>query len=132
MSIAKENSEVTLQQAAPEQEPVAYFNMAINETVGCIAYEYGKHGLKSGVPLYAAPVDIEALTKERDEYKQRMQRLIRTQFETAKERDALMQAAKLALDAMDLVSYSVVNGAITADVQVFLKAKSALRQAEVQ
>lgn len=36
-------------------EPVAHFNMAINETVGCIAYEYGKHNLKSGTPLYLHP-----------------------------------------------------------------------------
>lgn len=36
-------------------EPVAHFNMAINETVGCIAYEYEKHNLKSGTPLYLHP-----------------------------------------------------------------------------
>lgn len=49
-----------------------------------------------------------------------------------KERDALAAAAKLALDAMYLVDYVVANGAITADVHVFLKAKSALRQAGVR
>ena len=36
-------------------EPVAHFNMAINETVGCIDYEYEKHNLKSGTPLYLHP-----------------------------------------------------------------------------
>lgn len=43
-------------------EPVAHFNMAINETVGCIAYEYGKHNLKSGTPLYLHPAPQQAVT----------------------------------------------------------------------
>ena len=33
-------------------EPVAWFNTPVNPTVGAIAYEHEKHGIKSGTPLY--------------------------------------------------------------------------------
>ena len=56
-------------------------------------------------PLYVAYMSladqVEALTKERDEYKQRTQRLMTTLLETKKERDELAAAAKLALDALE-------------------------------
>lgn len=68
-----------------EQEPVATVQCINGITIGYLDVMQ-----PVGTKLYAAPVDIEALTKERDEYKQRMQRLIRSQFEITKERDALM------------------------------------------
>ena len=50
--------------AAPEQEPVAWMHPSRDpHLVSHSAYTYGS----ASIPLYAAPVDIEALTKERDE-----------------------------------------------------------------
>lgn len=83
--------------------------------------------------------EIESLTKERDEFKAAYFSAEKCASDLSKgcaklqtERDKLKAAAKLALDAMHSVNYAVANGAITADVHVFLRGMSALRQAGVQ
>ena len=44
--------------------------------------------------VFSLADQLEKLTKERDEYKQRMQRLMRTQIETSKERDEFKTLAQ--------------------------------------
>ena len=41
--------------ALKNQPHVAVFNMAINETVGAICYDFAKHKLPSGTKFYLAP-----------------------------------------------------------------------------
>lgn len=41
-------------QPAPKQEPVATFDVAVNERVAAINYDCAKHKLPSGTPLYLA------------------------------------------------------------------------------
>ena len=41
--------------ALKSQPPVAVFNMAINESVGAICYDFAKHKLPSGTKFYLAP-----------------------------------------------------------------------------
>jgi hypothetical protein len=41
--------------ALKSQPPVAVFNMAINESVGAICYDFAKHKLPAGTKFYLAP-----------------------------------------------------------------------------
>ncbi len=70
---------------------------------------------------------VEELTKERDEYKQRTQRLMTTLLETKKERDALAAAAKLALEAL-----SKHGSPYLGHIAEYQQAEETLRQAGVQ
>ena len=42
-------------ETAPVQEPVATFDIAVNERTAAINYDYRKHKLVSGTPLYTTP-----------------------------------------------------------------------------
>lgn len=75
---------------------------------------------------------IAGLAKERDDAVYACGLVVQRCDKLVIERDALAAAGKLALDAMHSVSYAVANGAITADVHVFLRGVSALRQVGVQ
>ena len=76
-------------------EPFSYYNVGIEYHTKdkIIFHKEPTRNLEArwwgpDTPLSSAP-DIEALTKERDEYKERMQRLMTTVTELTKERDSI-------------------------------------------
>ena len=82
-------------------------------------------------------IAVEALTKERDEYKERMQRLMTTVTELKKERNAPAAAAKLALDALEMAQNNLASsramlGRYTTKWDTYGTAIDTLRQAGVQ
>jgi hypothetical protein len=94
--------------AASEQEPVAIYQYQMSDGSWVdqvqASYEYNRlHApLTSTVRIvYAAPPEIEALTKERDSYALALSSAMLREIKAEAERDALMQAAKLALDALE-------------------------------
>jgi len=133
MSIAKENSKVILQQAVPDQEPVMY---KYEHLYGYLSDQYSEIQWIENwsenwieTKLYAAPVDIEALTQERDEYRAKYNECYEVLNDLIKERDEMLQAAKLALDALVAESRTTESNVTLARI---LTAIAALKKAGVQ
>ena len=94
-----------LRQEAPEQEPIAW----IERNMQCDDFDQDSIKFSAPyitangwewVPLYASPVDVEALIAERDRLLYEVDAIPAIKAE----RDALMQAAKLALDVLERAS----------------------------